>query len=167
MTNDNYDPLAPIEIDTLAPVEIPVTIEGKKYKLREASESAATDYRNAQLMSMTVNENNDGNRIARVGKVIDTESILVASCLFQIIQTDTNIIEKSVPVQEVRKWPHRVVSTLFKRAEMISALQKDETKEDLVKQKKAIETKLAKLESQEVPEGEDKAISLQELNAKN
>lgn len=157
--------------DSLTPIEIPVTIAGKKYKLREASESAATDYRNAQLMAMRVNENAEGNRTATVGKLIETESILVSQCLFEINDSDSKTIEKMVPLAEVRKWPHRIVNTLFKKAEEISGLEKKETKEDLIKRKKDIENKINKLENQNQNNGTDDKIevatSLQELQAKN
>lgn len=153
-----------LNFDSAEPVSIPVTIAGEKYLLREASESVATEYRNAQLMAMQVNESAEGNKIARVGRVIDTESMLVSKCLFKIEELDGKETEKPVPLQQVKNWPHRISHKLFKTAEQISNLGKEETREELIKQKKDIDSKLKKLETQDVT---DPATSIQELDAKN
>lgn len=156
---------APMQFESLKLIEIPVTIADKNYILKEAPEDAAADFRNAQIMTMRVNEYSEGNKVSTFGKIIDTEAMLVSSCLFEVIEKDGTRIEKQVPLGVIKKWPHRITNALFKRAEKISKLEKKESKDELNKKKKEIEQKLKQLEAQ--PKDEEKADSIEELEVKN
>lgn len=127
--------------DSLDVIEVPVTIAGKKYVLKEATESSATRYRDAQLKGMRIAETMDGNKTSVVERMAETESLLVSLCLHEITETGF----KTVPLEIIKTWPHRIVQPLFEKSEEISNLKPKETKEDLQKRIKELQGKLAKL----------------------
>src|SRR5262245_33468395 len=69
-----------LNFDDLTPVEVPVSIAGKKYILREASADAASRWRNS-LMRVT-KLGTDG-KATFTGEAADTSTFLVSLCLFQ------------------------------------------------------------------------------------
>lgn len=108
----------PMDFDDLAPQSVAVTIKGQKYVLREATEEAARQYRNAQYRSMKMGP--DGKPSSLDG-MADTGSILVSGCLFAVTATG----ESPVPLTAVRLWPARIVGPLFERAKFLSNLDQD------------------------------------------
>ena len=109
----------------LTPIEIPVSIEGVEYTLREASGDAACKYRNAMMACMQLA---DGKPVSLRG-LADVEPLLVSLCLFV---TETN---KLVPLHVIKTWPSRVITPLFEKAKEISELGEgaNEPSEEAVK----------------------------------
>jgi len=105
-----------LNFDDLTPIEIPVRIQGKNYVLREASGDAACRYRNAVLACAQLTP--EGKAVS-VRNLADVEPLLVSLCLFD---------EKGNPVSvnQVRKWPARVVKALYEKAKEISDLDLEE-----------------------------------------
>ena len=137
-----------IRFDDLSPIEVPTSIGGKTYVLREASGDASVAYRNASIAGARVSE--DGTVL---GSAANAEPILISRCLFQRIeQPDGTIKERRVDEATIRSWPSRVCRALFDRAKEISGLgEADESMDDLKKQRDSIEKKLKLLEDDENP----------------
>jgi len=98
--------------------EVPVTIGGTKYLLREASEDAACQYRNAAMRGAKMT---DGT--VTLGGAADVEPLLVSLCLFEMDASGAVI--RNVPLVTVKNWPARVVKPLFNKVKEMSSL--DET----------------------------------------
>jgi len=123
-----------LNFDSITLIEVPVTIAGKKYVLREADGNAAIAFRNAQLQYMHFSE--DGKPQSMQGMAA-TETLLVSLCL--VDEAGAN-----VPEQVIRKWPNRIQKTLYERAREISELD-DDTEEALEKQMQNLQRRLGKL----------------------
>jgi hypothetical protein len=137
----------PMVFDDVEPIEIPVSIKGKSYILREASESAAARYKNAQLKAMKRSESADGSSVTNLDGIAETELLLVSVCLFE--KTETG--EKTVDTNWLKTLPHRVVAPLFQRAEEISGLaKKSKTEEELVKEIKSLQGELVRVRSAKI-----------------
>jgi hypothetical protein len=141
-----------LNFDDITPIEVPVTINKKSYVLREANEAGAARYKNAQFKAMKLAEGIDGSKTSSIDGMAETEALLVSVCLFEKTE---NGGEKNVPIEEIKRLPHRVIEPLFKRAEEISGLQNKESKEDLVKKIKECQGKLAKIKANESSDSED------------
>lgn len=130
----------------LTPTEIPVTISGQKYVLCEATDAVAAAFRNAGAAGATLDE--DGN--THVGAVGDVQAVLVAGCLFRIVEKDdgTEWKRHPVPLAAVRGWPNRVVQPLFEKAKEISELGEWESAEMLRQLIKRAQRRLVQLERQ-------------------
>lgn len=93
------------------PVEVPVTIDNKKYILREATGDAVTKWKNLIMSKAKLGP--DGKPIAYQA-MADCEPILVSYCL---VEKNNNT---PVSVETIRSWPNRVQSALFEKAKEIS-----------------------------------------------
>lgn len=138
--------MEPLNFDSLEPISFPVKIAGNDYILTEASESAACRYRDAQLKGVNVTESLDGNKKAAVDKMADTEALLVSLCLCQVIDGGGT---KTVPLETIRSWPHRIVHPIFLKAEEISNLKKVQTKDEIKKQIRELQGKVKSMEQTE------------------
>ena len=90
----------------LTPVAVSVVIAGETYTLREASEAAAIQWRNANLGAAKLK---DGKPISFSG-MADSAPLLVSLCLRK--QEDGGI-GAPVPLETIRQWPARVVKPLY------------------------------------------------------
>lgn len=127
-------------------VEIPVSIRGVAYVLKEASGDAAAKYRNACLRATRVGK--DG-KFSAVDGIADVEPLLVSLCLF----TQEG---KRVSDSVVRGFPSKAVKALFDKAKEISGLNEvsnKDTIESLTKQRDVIEGKLHKLQQVDTASG--------------
>ena len=143
------------DIDT---IEIPVELKSKtKNKiwhlmLTEASEPAAARYQNAQIKATKMIESADGSRIGSIDGLSDTEALLVSMCLFEVTPEGGR---KSLDQAWIKaNIPHRVCKELFAKAEEISGLAPESTKEQIVSKIKALQKKLDKLNAGETQETE-------------
>lgn len=135
-----------LNFDSLELIEIPVTIGGKPYILREAGESSAARYKDAQLKGMKVVEGTDGSKTGVVDKINETRALLVSLCLFEKVG-DTG--ERNVSLMDIKNWPHRIVNKLFEKAEEISQLEKEDKREELIKKITALQNKVKKIDEQD------------------
>lgn len=138
--------MEPLVFESLEPITFPVKLGAKEYTLIEASESAASRYKNAALKGTKVTENADGSKHASVDGVSETEVLLVSLCLFEKTEGGG---QKSVDLAFLKNLPHRIIRPLFEKAEEISGLKRKETKEELRKRLKEIQDKLAKFDQEE------------------
>jgi len=109
-----------IVFESIEPIEIPVTISGVDYVLKEANGKAACDYRNAMLAGAELDKN--GN-VAVIKGLANIEPLLVARCLYRIVKNPEGP-DTFEPVleEQVLKWPSRVLKVLFAKAKEISEL---------------------------------------------
>lgn len=113
----------PMDFGSTDPITIPVTINGEKYELREASGAAATEYTNGVVACTTLGS--DGKPISVRG-IASLQPVLVSRCLFKIGQDGSRT---PVPPNVIEAWPQRVRKGLFERLEKISDLETPEVGE--------------------------------------
>lgn len=120
----------------LTVAEIPVTIGGRSYILREADGEATVKYENARLRYTEV----QGDRVVAVDGMSNTQPLLVSLCLFD---AETG---KPVPEDTIRKWPGRVQKSLFERAKEISQIDQPSDLKALKESRDKIERRIKELE---------------------
>lgn len=126
--------------DSLEPVTVPAMRVGNvEYVLTEASEAAASRYRN--FCTQQLRFGTDG-KLAALGNVADAQALLVSLCLWEIKEHNGAPQRLPVPLQTIQKWPSRVVGPLFEQAKRISGIDQ-ETEETI---QKRIDADTAKLE---------------------
>lgn len=126
----------PMVFESLEPIEVEVRVGDKTYTLREANESAAVLWRDAQLKASRMH---DGKLVSFEGMAA-TEPLLVSLCMYEG--------EKQVPIQVVRSWPARLVKQLHERIMLISDLEeKPKTAEATKKAIATLQEHLNKLEA--------------------
>lgn len=113
----------------IVPIEVPVTINRERFILREATEEAAIKFRNACMAGARMED----GKVVGVSNMAETQALLVSLCLFAD--------DKPVPPSVIKRWPSRVVKSLFEKAKEISQLDEKETRATL-------EDKMAKLRAQ-------------------
>ena len=101
-----------IDLGDISLAEVNFKIGDNEFILKEASGEAACAYRNAILRSTELGP--DG-RPSKLSNLADTEPLLVSLCLF-------NIDGRRISVNDVKKWPNRIVKKLFDKAKEISEL---------------------------------------------
>lgn len=136
------EPRTPLVFDDILPHEEPVSIGGKSYTLREASEGAAAVFNNASMRGSKVV---DGQLQINAEGTGDLPALLVSLCLFEKYDHGGQTKERPVPITTVKTWRHDIVKQLFDRAKEISRLGGEETEESLLKTIADAEKKLAKL----------------------
>lgn len=131
-SNGSFD----FDFNDLSPQETPVTYLGKSYILREASEGAACQYRNAILRSTKLGA--DGKPTSIEG-LADAEPILISQCLYAAdkdggIRTTPNgdpDPKSLVPLYTVRSWPSRAVKPMFNWVKRVSDLEEKDSRDGL------------------------------------
>jgi len=115
----------PMVFEDLALIEVPVTVGGQQYVLREANGDAACKFQNARVARY---EYNDEGKLVRLRDTADLEPLLVSLCLF--------MQDGVTPVSEatVRSWPGKIQGKLFDRAKEISSIDEPEDLATLEKQ---------------------------------
>lgn len=101
-----------LNFDDLQLVQIPVTLQGGKYYLREASGEAAAAYRDELMRGATLNEQGQAVRVDNWSKA---QLILISHCLVD----DRGLL---VPIAKVKSLPARVTDRLAEKAREISNL---------------------------------------------
>lgn len=148
--------LTEMNFEDLEPVEVPVTLRGKKYRLKEANTDAAVKYRNKIVSSAKLGEN--GKPVLLDGAA-EAEPLLVSLCLFEVIQTGQHK-GKLAPVSLgfVKGLPPRTTAELFQRAKKISGLDEvqEDTVEGLEKQMQDLKKRLEVLNNGKGHEDEEK-----------
>ncbi len=124
-----------LNFDDLTLIELPVSVKGVKYVLREASGDAAVRYRNKLLDGTTLGP--EGNVVKVIG-MANVEPFLVSLCLFD---------EKGRPVkcELIRSWPARIQKALFEKVKEISELDEEQDLDTLIKQQAEIDKKIRDL----------------------
>lgn len=144
-------PVSPLVFESIEPVEVPVTLGGKRYVLREAPGSVAADWRNAQYRAAQAVRGPDGE-YRGPGEIGGTDAILVGGCLFP--EADTHGIPTRllppVGTEFALALPARILRPLFETAKEISHLgERVWTVEELRREISFLQDKLADLERHE------------------
>ena len=126
-------------------IEIPVTVGGNKYVLREADEETASMFNNARLKGIPVK---DSEAVGLPEDLGGLQSLLVTRCLFPI-DSSGEPLPSCVRRDTVKKWPARVVKPLYIKAKKISELDDKEDLESLKKQRDDVAEKIKELEEVE------------------
>lgn len=136
-------PVSPLVFESIEPVEVPVTLGGKRYVLREAPGSVAADWRNAQYRAAQAVRGPDGE-YRGPGEIGGTDAILVGGCLFP------ESTPQAVGTQFALALPARILRPLFETAKEISHLgERVWTVEELRREISFLQDKLADLERHE------------------
>lgn len=105
-----------IDFGNLELAEQRVTVDGKPYVLREATEDVACKVQNARIREMSLGA--DGKPTA-LRNVADADPYFLSLCLFE----DNGKGKVPVPLQTIRAWPARVVKPLVALAKKISRME--------------------------------------------
>lgn len=117
---------------TTSRLERPVTIDGKSYILREASEEEARKFRSAAAKTARLN---DGELVGVEG-VGDMQSYLVSLCLFSEDKVTP------VPIAVIRQWPTRIVRPMFDWIKEVSQLEEKPSREKMQKDLQRLQKEL-------------------------
>lgn len=133
-----------LDFDDLAPRQQSLTINGKAYSLRECDEDGRRQWQNAKYRASRLTD----GKLTSIEGMADTDSLLVSLCLFEQVGNSGDNF-RPVPLQNVRKWPPRVVKRLYEAAVQMSELDQEETAEQLREQIAKMQERLAKMEARE------------------
>lgn len=125
-----------LNFNDLKLIEVPVTIEGKKYTLRETDGEASVTYDNALLDSGVLGP--DGKTTRYLG-LANRQPLLVSLCLF-------DESGERVPEAVVRSWPGRVQKRLFAKAREISRLDDEDNLDALIKQRDLLNDQIERMQ---------------------
>jgi hypothetical protein len=138
-----------MNFDDLAPIEIPTSIGGKKYVLREASGGAAVRYRSASARCLRMN---DGKLSAMEG-IGELEPLLISMCLFEVTERGSVSMDTPQGRTLINSWPSRVHRALYEKAKEISpGLEEKETTETIQRRVQRDTKKLEELQKDGGPE---------------
>lgn len=128
--------------------EVPFSIDGTDYVLRQATGAAARKYREASFAGTEMEMSGDGDDEKRVMRrmqgIAGVESLLVAECCFAVLSNT------SVPQSQIEAWPGDIQKWAFDEVKRISPWldEKGDGKdvERLKKQRDKIDERIKKLE---------------------
>ena len=128
--HNGHLPHEPLVFDDLEPVEVPVTIKGKDYVLKEASSDAAVKFRNANAAGATLTQDANERTKVTMGSIADSEPLLVSLCLFEVRKDDKGnvminpstgkAVHGAVALGWVRGLKNSIVKALFDKVMEIS-----------------------------------------------
>ncbi len=161
MSETNGTALAPAEVfdfDDVAPQMMKVKYQNKWYLLCEADEDASIAYRDKATSGLSFND----GKLAKVDRLGEIQVLLVSRCLYQLNQ-ETMKVEYTGPRGDIpvkvspivlRSWPSQFVKRMFDWVKRVSRLDEADTEEQLEKQIKEMQARLAKMrEGKDRPEG--------------
>ena len=99
MSEDYADLTAPMDFPADSLLEVPVTIAGKKYLLREALADHVYQYRNAIGRSPKF----DDGKLTNMGNISDAEALLLSFCLLEVL--DNGGVRGITPRRSARTLP--------------------------------------------------------------
>jgi hypothetical protein len=109
MSGPNYE--------NLSIIEEPFKVNGEEFFLRELSGEDVGRYRDAVVEAASIPEDKMKERMQGLA---EADMLIVSMASFR--KTDG----KNVTVEEVRKWPHRLLKPLAKRVKKISEMNVEE-----------------------------------------
>lgn len=126
-------------------VEIPVEIGGRKYVLREADGHTAAKYRDTITKSVKMTR----GQVSGIGGIAEAEPLLVSMCLFA--EDDEGGYTRKISLDTVKRWPSRIVKSLFTKAQEISGLkEEDDSLEGLKERRRELDEQIQELEDADV-----------------
>lgn len=142
------------DFDDLTPQFKPVKYLKKQFVVKEARGRAVVAYRNSAMRAAKMKD----QEIVGIDGLADSEIVLVAACLFEVrpdILINDKPKELTVSETFVRDMPYRVVKPLYDWIKAVSEIDEGEDEASLLKQKAAVEKKLAKLHQGDSDPGKD------------
>ena len=133
------------DFNDLTLIEIPVSIAGNNYVLREADEETAALYNNARIKGVPIK---DSEVVGIPEDIGGMQSLLVSRCLFPL-NSEGKPLPNPVHRSTVKGWPSRVVKPLFIKAKEISDLDDKEDLKSLREQQNTLAKKIEELEGEE------------------
>src|SRR4051812_29955446 len=94
-----------IVFEDLTPIEVEVKVEGKDYRLREATGEASGKFRNASIRSAKMID----GRVVGIDGVSEAEITLVSHCLFS--PNDKGVFIVPVPPRVIGAWPAKLLKS--------------------------------------------------------
>lgn len=137
-----------LNFDSPEPIEIPVSIGGKKYVLREASEASAKKYEDYFVTRTRYNEE---GKVAGLGEVSGGKALLVSLCLWEMKELNGTLQRFPVNETTVLNWPSRIVGPIFEKAKEISGINQ-ESEEALARRIERDQKKLTSMRAKKGPE---------------
>lgn len=131
-----------LTFDSIAPLEIPVTIAEKKYLLREPTADADCRYRSALMRGTRFSA--DGKQATAEGNA-EAELLLISLCLVEKFDSGGVEKERPVPLVVVKGWPARIHQALFEQAEKLRPKKVEETADELERRLEETQERLAEL----------------------
>ena len=126
--------------------EFRYNLGGNAYILRPARGKAAMQYRNETFKAARLNQAGQ----TTFDGLANAESLLVSLCLRKLatINKDGAMVEVefTVPRQVIEDWPYKTMKALYEKAQEISQLGQDQSKESVVKQIADLQSKLRDME---------------------
>jgi hypothetical protein len=107
--------------DDLTPIEVPVTLAGKKYRLREASGATAIKWRNAMTKGLKMVD----GKLSGIEGVGDLDLLLLTLCLFEV--KDDGTLGAAISNQAAGSIKYSVFKKLVAEAKRISDLEEGES----------------------------------------
>ncbi len=118
-------------------ISISVEIGEDKYVLKEATGEAAAKWRNAVMDCAIMSA---AGKPKGVRNLANTEALLISLCMFT---RNGNLVD----VKTIRRWPSKIVTSLFEKVKEISGLGEDEDENE--------DEGEAKNSSEDMPDGFD------------
>lgn len=115
---------AELTFDSLDPVSLPVKIPGRNIVLREISEVDHATYNAAMMRLIDVKGVKKGDDVKVDVTPEMTEGMAALDLMFLSLCLFDG--DKRVTADELKTWPHRIVSVLLKRAKEISGMGEKE-----------------------------------------
>lgn len=103
-----------MELDSLELKRIPVKAPGRTFFLQEISEVDYAVYQSKLMSLASLEKGTNQVSIGSMDGFADLDALLVSLCLFEN--------DAKVSLDEVKTWPHRIVSKLVEGAKEISGM---------------------------------------------
>jgi hypothetical protein len=140
--------LEPLDLDSAAPIEVPVKYKGKDYLLREADADTGVAYRD--LVQQSYSYNPDGS-LARLDGMNRCAILLVTGCLKEVLRDGSEVKLGRVSEGFVKALPDKALRKLFERAKEISGFNEGKSAAELRQEIAVLEKRLAALEEKGDP----------------
>jgi hypothetical protein len=134
---DEMTDIKEMNFDDIAPIQIPVTIGGNKYLLKEANGDIVCRHRNNVINCSKLED----GKLTAIQGLPDTEFSLVQMCL-STVTDDPATNGKPVLMSVVRSWKNKVVKELFNKIKEISEMDEDDSLKTLIKQRDELNKKI-------------------------
>lgn len=129
--------------------EEPVTVDGKRYVMREWFGGDKTRYEQDRISGVDIVVEDNRKVLKNAKRLGGNEALLVSLCLFEK-QDDGK--ERNVPEAVVQGWPGRVQTALYNLARKVCRMDDDETLEGMRKQHEELGQRIKDVEARDPKE---------------
>lgn len=140
--------LDPLDLDSDAPIEVPVKHKGKDYVLRSADADTGVQYRDVVQRAHHYGPDGSLTHIDGMNRIM---LLLVTGCLKEVIRDGSEAKLGRVAEGFVKALPDKALRKLFERAKEISGFNEGKSAAELRQQIAGLEKQLAALEEKGDP----------------